>query len=190
VPLIDVDDSVLVVIDVQRGFVEKVDAETADAVVDRIRWLCELAAALHVPAVVTEESPDHNGPTAPAVVAALPTGLHRYPKTTFGLGESPEILAAVEATRRRTAVLCGLETDVCVAQSAIGLHDRGWRVAVAADATASPGAAHEQGLTRLRDAGIELVGVKAVGYDWLRSVERAELVLEHVVTEGPRGIVL
>ena len=77
-----------------------------------------------------------------------------------------------------------------VAQSAIGLHDRGWRVAVAADATASPGAAHEQGLTRLRDAGIELVGVKAVGYDWLRSVERAELVLEHVVTEGPRGIVL
>jgi hypothetical protein len=63
------------------------------------------------------------------------------------------------------------------------------RVVVVSDAVGSPGAAHEQGLARLRDAGIELVGLKGLAYEWLRTVERAQAI-DQVLPEPPPGIVL
>ena len=58
------------------------------------------------------------------------------------------------------------------------------------DAVASPGVGHEQGLSRLRDAGIELLGTEAAAYDWLRTVAKAEEVLRLEALAAPRGIVL
>jgi hypothetical protein len=111
-------------------------------------------------------------------------------KPLFGLAGCPSIVAALAATGRRTAALCGLETDVCVAQSAIGLASGGWRVLVVEDAVASPGSGHRQGLGRLRDEGIEVLGLKSVAYDWLRSVELAERVLAHPDLAAPPGVTL
>jgi nicotinamidase-related amidase len=189
-PLLDRDDSVLVVVDVQAGFLDKVDADTAADVVDRIRWLVLVARKLDIPVVVTEEEPDHNGPTAGPIVATLPPGTVRHVKPTFGLAGDPEILADVASTGRRSAVLVGLETDVCVAQSAIGLQEHGWHVSVVEDAVASPGPSHTQGLARLCTEGVSLLGVKAVAYDWLRTVALATEVLDDPDLAAPRGIVL
>jgi nicotinamidase-related amidase len=189
-PLLDRDDSVLVVVDAQAGFLDKVAAETAADVVDRIRWLVLVARRLGIPVVITEEEPDRNGPTASPIVAALPAGTVRQEKPTFGLAADPEILAQIAGTGRHTAVLVGLETDVCVAQSAIGLHEHGWRVTVVEDAVASPGVSHAQGLARLRSEGVALLGVKAVAYDWLRSVALATDVLGDPELAAPRGITL
>jgi nicotinamidase-related amidase len=181
---------VLVVIDAQAGFLDKVDAEVAADVVDRIRWLVTLAGVLDVPVRVTEEEPERNDPTSKPIRNVLPPSTKRHVKPTFGLTGTPEILADLEAIGRRTAVLAGLETDVCVAQSAIGLQELGWRVVVVFDAVSSPGLGHEQGLARLRDAGVELLGTKAVAYDWLRTVAVAEDVLRRAELAAPRGIVL
>lgn len=189
-PLLDRDDSALVVIDAQAGFLNKVDAEVSADVVDRIRWLVTLAGVLEIPVTVTEEEPERNDPTAQPIRAALPPNSKRRVKPTFGLADTPEILADLEATGRRTAVLVGLETDVCVAQSALGLKDAGWRVVVVFDAVTSPGLGHEQGLARLRASEIELLGTKAVAYDWLRTVAMAEKVLRLETLAPPRGIVL
>lgn len=170
--LFDVDDSVLVVIDVQPRFLGKVDAQFARQVSARIAWLVRAAVSLGVPVVVTEEEPDRNGTTHPDVLAALPDGIIRHVKPTFGLAFTPSILDAVRATGRRSAVVCGLETDVCVSQSAIGLLDEGWKVAVVSDAVASPGSSHEQGLERMRAAGVALIGLKGLWYEWIRRVDR------------------
>jgi nicotinamidase-related amidase len=90
------------------------------------------------------------------------------------LADEPTIAAAVAQTGRKTAVLIGLETDVCVAQSAIGLMEQGYRVAVVADATGSPAAGHEIGLNRMRQAGAILVSTKSLFYEWMRTVERVK----------------
>jgi nicotinamidase-related amidase len=97
-----------------------------------------------------------------------------YNKLIFGLAGDPAILGAVAQTGRRTAILVGLETDVCVAQSALGLLEHSYRVGVVADATGSPGTAHVFGIERMRDAGIAIVSVKGLFYEWVRTVERAE----------------
>lgn len=167
VRLLELDDSVLVLIDVQPGF------GPPDAVVDRIAWLAGVATALGIPVLLTEEDPDRNGPTAPGILARTPAGTTALVKPVFGLADTPEILAAVERLGRRTVVLAGLETDVCVSHSALGLLDRGYRVAVVTDATGSPGEMHELGLRRMRDAGATLVHAKGVYYEWVRTLEAA-----------------
>jgi nicotinamidase-related amidase len=188
-PLIDAADSVLVVIDTQPGFVGKVEPGVGDETVDRIRWLVSLANALEIPLVVTEEEPARNGGTVDPVDAVVPASVTRHVKPAFGLSACGPIVADLERHARGTAVLCGFETDVCVAQSALGLADAGWRVAVVRDAVASPGSAHDQGLARMRGAGIELIGVKALAYEWLRTVEAAH-ELDDVLASGPLGITL
>lgn len=190
-PLLDRDDSLLAVIDTQPGFYRgrpDVDAEAFAGFVGRVAWLAGVAGALGVPVVVVEEDPEHNGPTAAAVRDRLPAGTTALPKPEFGLMAVPELRAAVERTGRRTAVLAGMETDVCVAHSAIGLRDAGFRVAVATDALFSPPGAHDHGLQRLRDAGAELLSAKGVLYDWLRTVEASIAFVErHPELAEPPG---
>jgi nicotinamidase-related amidase len=187
--LVEVADSVLVVIDTQPGFLNKLEPSRAETLEGGIAWLVRLALALEVPIVVTEEEPDRNGATAASIDALVPADVTRHAKPAFGLAACPPIVADAERPGRGTAVLCGLETDVCVAQSALGLDDRGFRVVVVADAVGAPGGAHEQGLARMRDAGIELVGLKGLAYEWLRTVERAREI-DALLTDPPPGIVL
>ena len=188
--LLDADDSVLVVIDTQEGFLRKLPAVEGSELVDRIRWLCRLAMWLGVPVVVTEEAPERNGPTAQSIRDVLAPGTSRHSKPVFDLSACPPILEEVARRGRGTVVLCGLETDVCVAQSALGLLERGKRAVVVEDAVASPGTAHAQGLARMARAGVELVGVKGLGYDWLRTVERSTAFDAATGGEAPAGIVL
>jgi nicotinamidase-related amidase len=178
-PLIDRADCLLVVIDTQPGFfrhssMSGEERTAAAATVDRIRWLAGIAARLDVPAVVTEEGADRNGSTDPRVLERLAPGTPVLAKPTFGLAGTPEIVAAVRALGRETAVLAGFETDVCVAQSAIGLRDLGFRAVVVEDATYTSGdAQHRRGLARMGEAGVERNHCKGLFYEWTRTVELA-----------------
>jgi len=87
-------------------------------------------------------------------------------------------------------VLAGLETDVCVAQSALGLRAAGYRVAVVSDACASPAPNHEHGLQRLRGSGVVLTSVKTVFYEWLRDLETTYRIREELDGPRPAGLTL
>jgi nicotinamidase-related amidase len=179
--LLDRDDSLLVVVDAQPGFL----AVESDRAVDRMAWLVAVAVRLGVPVVVTEEEPERNGPTDPRVAARLPTGTQALRKPSFGLAGTPEILDAVRATHRTTAILVGCETDVCVAQSAIGLCDEGFSCVVVEDATFSPGEMHERGLARLAGEGVARNHAKGVTFEWLRTVDDAHAVLNDPALPTP-----
>jgi nicotinamidase-related amidase len=170
--LIDVDDSVLIVIDVQPPFLDKLPREDSQLLRNRICWLIGVAGWLHVPVVVTAEDIAREGGVDSQVVRALPAGIRAHNKMVFDLAADPAILAAVGQTGRKTAVLVGLETDVCVAHSALGLLGHGYQVAVVADATGSPGTAHGFGLERAAGAGALMTSVKSLFYEWMRTVER------------------
>ena len=176
-PLLERYDSVLIVVDLQPRFwsdrLDRADAAEVGRVAARAAWLAGAAMALDVPAVLTEESPERNGPTAVGVLLAVGRRAPVFTKPVFGLAACPEIMAAIEATGRRTAVLCGFETDVCVTQSAVGLMDAGYRVVVAVDAVYSPAGAQAYGLARLRDLGVGLVHCKGIYYDWMRTLDDA-----------------
>ena len=99
-----------------------------------------------------------------------------------------DIRAAVEATGRDCFVLAGLETDVCVAQSALGLRAAGYRVAVVADACASPPPNHEHGLRRLEVTGVIRTSVKTVFYEWVHDLETTHRVRAQLNVPYPSGL--
>ncbi|PRB35645.1 hypothetical protein CQ020_15505 [Arthrobacter sp. MYb23] len=173
--LIDIDDSMLLVIDAQESFYREhrtdVDRETLAKVFERISWVVGAAQALDVPVVVTEEDASRNGHTAASIRSNLAAGSPVLPKFAFSAADNPEILASITATGASTTVLVGLETDVCVAHSALQLKALGHRVVAVHDALFSPQAAHANGLARMERAGIELVSAKELIYDWVRTVE-------------------
>ena len=190
--LLDLDDCVLLVIDAQSAFYgDGGEPEELRIALDRAVWLAGVATVLGVPAVVTEEDPGRNGPTAARILAALPSDVPVYDKAVFGAADAPQILVGLEATGRRTAVLVGLETDVCVTHTALGLLDRGWRVATVADATFAPGDTHAAGLRRMSDAGAVILHAKGVYYEWIRTLEAARAFeLEHSALKDPPGFKL
>ena len=179
-PLVRREDSVLVVVDAQPGFfapsdgLSEPDSIRAAKVVSRITWMAGLAALLDVPAVVVEEGPERNGHTDSAILERIPPGTPVIEKPTFGLAAHEAAVDAIRATGRGTAVLAGFETDVCVAQSAIGLLELGFRAVVLEDAVFTNSALeHERGIARMTGAGVERNHCKGLTFEWLHTVDRA-----------------
>ncbi|HTP00263.1 MAG TPA: isochorismatase family protein [Anaerolineales bacterium] len=183
--LIDAEDSILVVIDVQDAFLGKLPHADRERILSSICWIVKLAQWKGIPLVITAEEYAEQ-PLAEKLLDTLPAGTPILDKHVFGLAHQPDILAAVEQTSRRTTVLVGLETDVCVMQSAVGLLEAGYRVAAVTDATGTPAPNHELGLKRMRSAGAILVNLKGLFYEWLRTV--AEVQRFHKELPEMRGL--
>jgi nicotinamidase-related amidase len=186
--LLDSADSVLVVIDVQDSFLERLDPGVSQRVVARIRWLIQLANWLGIPCVVTAEDMDKVGPTTSALRQVLLVETRDLNKVVFGLAGQTDILAAVAKTGRKIAVLVGLETDVCVQHSAIGLAALGYEVAVVVDATASPDIGHEIGIGRMREAGITLVSAKSLFFEWVRDLGTCHRFFREAGVDTPKDL--
>lgn len=173
-PHLDADDCVLVVIDAQPGFYGPargdVDRGLFDSALARSGWVAGLAVALDVPVVLTEEDSDTNGPTSGPIRAAVPENAPVLVKQVFGADANPDIDDAVRRHGRSAVVLVGMETDVCVAHSAIGWRGSGLRTVVIHDAVYSAGEGHTNGLARLRAEGVELLSAKELYYEWLRDL--------------------
>ena len=187
--LIDANDSILIAIDIQPSFVKKEKPGGSNSLLQRICWVIQVANWLNVPLIVTAEDIPRTGNICAEITELLPRGTRIYNKMTFGLAAQADILEAVEQTGRKTAVLIGYETDVCITHSALGLMDLGYRVVVVADAAGSPGSAHHIGLERIRAAGGIIVSAKSLYYEWVRTVEKArEFEAREIPT--PEGIIL
>ena len=188
--LIDPDDSLLLVVDVQEGFLERVDGPPAEGLIERIGFLALSARHCGIPVIATVESPEDWGGLHPALAGPL-AGAPVIRKVVFGAAGDPLVAPAIRECGRSTAVVAGLETDVCVAQSALGLLDWGLTVVIVEDAVASPGRAHGAGLDRMRRAGAVPVAAKQLHYEWMRTVERSRAFeAAHPGLVQPPGVLL
>ncbi|MEV4419733.1 isochorismatase family protein [Patulibacter sp. NPDC049589] len=146
------DRTALVVIDVQEAFRPAIDG--FDRVVERSVRAIKGAVALGLPVVVTEQYPQGLGETVPEILAALPEGTERHPKTVFSSARA----RGFHLKGRDQVVLVGIEAHVCVQGTALDLLRQGLAVHVAGDAVGSRTAEdREAGLTRVARAGA-LVG--------------------------------
>ena len=190
--LINVDDCVLIIIDVQDHFLARLPPERAELLVNRVGWLMEVAKILNVPMIVTAEEGKRYADFTAVLAEKLPSGTKVLDKTVYGLADQTDILGAVRKTGRGTAVLVGMETDVCVTHSTIGLMQNGFQVVVLADVTDSPGEAHVFGLERMKEAGALVMSLKGLYYEWIRTVSMCNMMDdEHLKRIGhPNGIIL
>lgn len=169
----------------ERAFLGVIDVQdrlapamaTGEAAIGRCGILMRAATRLGVPVLVSEQYPKGLGRTVAALAAlAAPEGV--VEKIHFSCADEPAWSARLEALTqagRDQAVLCGMEAHVCVLQTALGLQEKGYRVAVAADAVSSR-RAEDAGLAlaRMQQAGIAVVSTEMVVFEWLRRAGSAE----------------
>ncbi|MBL8709507.1 MAG: isochorismatase family protein [Rhodospirillaceae bacterium] len=182
--------SCLIVIDVQQYFLDKLPLHERGPLVARIAWLMRVARLLDIPIVATAEDMAQDGPMVAALVAELPAGAQVFDKMVFGLMGQADIRDAVAATGRRECVLVGLETDVCVAHSALGLLDAGYRVAAVSDATGTPPPHQEAGLQRMAQAGVTITNTKGIYYEWVRDLATDARIRPQLNRDLPAGLTL
>jgi len=166
---LSVQDSALVVIDVQERFVPAIPAVAESEPVGRcLKQLISAARLLAVPTVISEQYPKGLGPTL-GYLSALHPQAPRFAKMHFSCVEDPHLCTALEALHRRTMVLCGLETHVCVLHTAADLLAAGHEVVIAGDAVASRTQAHRDlGLVSARDLGALVMPCESIVMRWLR----------------------
>jgi len=189
-PLIERSSSVLVVIDVQENFLNKLALHERSPLVSRIGWLMQVATLLGIPMIATAEDVSDEVDMCSNLKALLPQGQSIYNKLVFSLLGQDDIREALEQLDKRDVVLVGLETDVCIAHSAIELLDAGHRVCVIEDATGSPWPYHLAGLRRMEQAGVTITNAKGIYYEWIRDVPSARDIETKIGQDTPSGLTL
>ena len=188
--MIDQHDSILLVIDLQDGFLKKLTTERRESVIDHCRFVVETAVRFDIPLMVTVEDSPRNGMTTERVYGCIDPAAPQRDKRFFGLCSQPDLRDAMLEQPKRTAILIGMDTDVCVLQSAIGLLSNGFRTVIVSDATESPGRARDQGLARAQFFGAELISARGLYYEWIRSVEELDKLESGARVVPPVGTIL
>lgn len=151
----------LVVVDVQEAFRPVV--REFERVAHNAGVLVQGARALGIPVVATEQYPRGLGATVPEVAEHL-DGAEPVEKTVF----SAAAAQGFDLDGRDQVLLCGIESHVCVSQTAHDLLDRGVEVHVARDAVSSRSEENsELGLHKMESAGAVLTSVEAALFELL-----------------------
>jgi nicotinamidase-related amidase len=156
-------ESAILVIDVQEKLMAKIPA--AAAITRNIAFLLDAAKLLAVEVVGTEQYPQGLGATLPPLAERLPT---RPEKLAFSSCAVPGLVDGFRARHRTKIVLVGIETHVCVLNTALDFLADGFHVYLAVDALASRYAIdHDVALRRLTQAGAIPVTVETCVFEWL-----------------------
>lgn len=151
----------LIVVDVQEAFAKAV--EDFDGVAAASATLITGARTLGLPVIVTEQYPRGLGDTVEPVRAAL-GGVERLPKTVFSAARAD----GFDLAGRDQALVCGIETHVCVNQTAHDLLGQGVEVHVASDAVSSRTSANRAlGLRKMGESGAILTSVETALFELL-----------------------
>lgn len=177
--LAQIDESVVVVVDLQPSFMTGI--LDSDRVLHRSKFLLKCANMLGVPSIGTEQSPERMGGLEPEIESLL--RMKPIAKRSFSCCSEDAFPNALGGLKKDQAILIGIETNICVSQTAHHLLDQGYQVFLAEDAAAARSSrAHETALRRLRHAGVIVTDTEAIVYEWMNtsSHEKFRDVLEFV----------
>ncbi len=162
--LIHRDKSYLLVVDVQERLLPHM--HDWQRLLENATWLVRLAQRLGVAVLASEQYPKGIGHTHPDLAALIPAAAIAE-KLHFSCAAA-HCLEGRAGSERRQVVIAGIESHVCVLQTALELRWQGKEVFVVADAVASRDPANrELALARMRSHGVEIVAREMVAFEWL-----------------------
>ncbi len=160
--LMNANDTALLVVDVQERIVKAMPH--SNLLVWNTRRLIDGAKILGVPVAATEQAPDKLGPTVAELASRLPTPMS---KLAFSCCQEADFLQPWLDAGIHRVLLCGVETHVCVLQTALDLMAGGFRVYAAVDALSSRHAIdHQTALRRMDSSGVTLTTCEATLTEW------------------------
>lgn len=157
-------DSLLLIIDIQQAMLKVMDSW--ETIARKVGQLTQAARILEIPILLTEQYKKGLGETIPEVLQGIesPVVLH---KEHFSACLEPDFLPAVRSFQRKKIVVAGMETHVCVLQTALDLIHSGYQVHLAADAVASRTTENRDiAIDILRQAGAVISSVEIIIFQW------------------------
>jgi nicotinamidase-related amidase len=191
--LIDARHGALVLVDYQQRLMPAIHHGAA-AAAHAVR-LADIAYALGLPVIGTEQNPRGLGPNAPAIRERCDQTLAKMHFDACADGLLERLHAACGAKPpaqgdhlKADIVIAGCEAHVCLMQTALGLLGAGVRVWVVAEACGSRAAEnHDLAMQRLRQAGAGIVSVEMVAFEWLRTCEHERFKAVLALLKAPAG---
>lgn len=165
--MIKTEDTALILIDVQGKLVSAMHER--GQLVRNLQTLVRGAKILDIPIFWLEQYPEGLGPTIPEI-ADLLAGQEPVSKTCFSACGEDRFLEALRSGGRRQLLLAGIETHVCVYQTARDLVDQGYRVEFVVDATSSRSVDNKRvGVKKMLGAGAGMTSVETALFELLRT---------------------
>ena len=163
--------AILIVVDVQELFRPLI--HQMELVVANCSRLMRFSDRLDIPQIVTEHYPAKLGGTIESL-ASLAPNFDPVEKISFSCAGDAGFLSRLKSTRRDQVILCGIETHVCIYQTARDLLDEGYQVVIAADAVSSRQVTNRNlGLAYMRDLGAQVMTTEMVMFE-IRRVARTD----------------
>ena len=167
--MLNKEDAILVVIDIQGRLATLM--QRRESLFENTIRMIRGAKVLGIPIIWTEQLPDKLGETAPEIKTAL-EGLKPLVKKAFSCCGDSEFMTRIGKLERKQVLLTGIETHICVYQTAIDLLKSGYEVHLVRDAVSSRIESNYQlGLERIKDAGAVLTSVEMSLFEMLRVAE-------------------
>lgn len=159
--------AVLLLVDLQDRLLNTLAPQTRHLLLRRVDAMVALCQCLAIPILATAQYPEGLGPLPPERTEPCSAV---FAKTSFSCLGQPDMRQWLEAhDDRRQVWIAGVETHVCIVQTALDLETQGWRAVVLEDACASRDPAHrDSALARLRQAGVLVAPAESVFYESLR----------------------
>ena len=174
-PLCDVDNSCLIIIDVQA----KLTSAMPEKVIARLRKntgvLINAADQLNVPIITTAQYPKGLGPIEDFITSKLTDSSNNFEKTRFSCLGADQLPEHLNRINKKQIILTGIEAHICVLQSAIELMAAKYDVFIVTDAIASrKSTCYETALLRLNQSGCLLLNTESVLFEWLRDASHPQ----------------
>lgn len=166
---LEADRCALVVVDIQEKLLPPIFQK--DQLLKNSQLLIRLAGILKIPALVTTQYAKGLGNTTPEIASLLPETqpIDKQMFSCFGSEAFCSLLKRMPGNRN-TVLLCGMESHICVMQTALGALREGYIVHVASDAVSSRTEWNWKiGLERMRAAGAIISSTEMILYELLRS---------------------
>jgi len=165
--LININDSLLLVIDVQTKLLNV--AFNNYSILKKSIIMAKAASVLEIPAIVTEQYPVGLGSTSNELIEALPKDARYFEKNTFSALDNLEIAELIRTARKKQIILFGIETHICVSQTAIALTELGYDVYVISDACSSRAEVeYIAGIERMKEHGVHIITTEIALFEWLK----------------------
>lgn len=141
-----------------------------ESILRKVSMLIKFCGLLSLPIVATEQYPAGLGPTVPPIADLLTGHASTFHKTTFSCMKDERIAQHLSQSRKRSVVVSGIETHICVQQTVCDLLAASYRVHVLADCVGSRSELDRDiALERMRDAGATVSTLEALMFEVLGS---------------------
>ena len=165
--ILNENNTLILIIDIQEKLLNAI--YNKEIVKNKSIIIAKAASYLNIPVIATEQYPKGLGATNSELKSSLNNNTKFLEKTSFSAIDHSAILNAIESFGRKQIVLFGIETHICVSQTAAALIGKGYDVTLIKDCSGSRlEYEHLAGIERMKTNGVQVITTEIALFEWLR----------------------